>query len=312
VFEEAQINVVIWANHLMRSSITAMEKTAKTIHTERSLFSVEGEVVPVRRIFELQGADELAEAEKRYLPEWASTGRVVVLAAGRGPELGELTTTRPKCMIEVRGRPILERQLDSLRACGLNDITVVRGFAPEQVAFEQVRYVENESHSETRSAKSLSLAMTDAPVPMVVTYGDILYRRFVLSALLEDSHDITVVVDVLSTDRDGKPGGDYVRLSKSSSALGWLDDEPQTILEVASDGACDGELIGLLKTTSRGTRILKDALDALEQKRELARANLSDVVSAIRAASHDVHVVAIQGHWVDVNRLDDLSVASRF
>lgn len=68
VFQEAGISLVIWANHLMRASITAMQKTAKTIYEARSLQPVEHEIVPVKEIFRLQNADELKKAEKVYLP----------------------------------------------------------------------------------------------------------------------------------------------------------------------------------------------------------------------------------------------------
>ena len=68
VFEEAGISLVIWANHLMRSSITAMQQTAARIYQERSLTNIEPEIAPVREIFRLQNAGELKTAEKRYLP----------------------------------------------------------------------------------------------------------------------------------------------------------------------------------------------------------------------------------------------------
>lgn len=69
VFEKAGISLVIWANHLLRSSITAMQETARTIYQARSLEPVEGEVVSVKEIFRLQNADELKKAEKIYLPQ---------------------------------------------------------------------------------------------------------------------------------------------------------------------------------------------------------------------------------------------------
>ena len=68
VFEEAGVSLVIWANHLLRSSIKAMQETADRIHTDRSLQAVEKEVVPVKEIFRLQNAAELKQAEKEYLP----------------------------------------------------------------------------------------------------------------------------------------------------------------------------------------------------------------------------------------------------
>ncbi len=68
-FAESGVSVVIWANHLMRSSITAMQATAAQIHSEQSVQSVESEIAPVREVFRLQDVAELQRAEQSYLPE---------------------------------------------------------------------------------------------------------------------------------------------------------------------------------------------------------------------------------------------------
>lgn len=68
VFAEAGISLIIWANHLMRASITAMQQTAREIYEARSLQTVEHRIVPVKEIFRLQDAAELKAAERRYLP----------------------------------------------------------------------------------------------------------------------------------------------------------------------------------------------------------------------------------------------------
>lgn len=68
-YEEAGVSLVIWANHLLRASIKAMQQTAAQIYQERSLSTVEGQVVTVKEIFRLQNAGELEEAEQRYLPK---------------------------------------------------------------------------------------------------------------------------------------------------------------------------------------------------------------------------------------------------
>jgi len=65
-FSDAKISLVIWANHLLRSSLTAMQKTAETIYKEKSLLSIEGEIASVQDIFRIQNAAELKEAEKKY------------------------------------------------------------------------------------------------------------------------------------------------------------------------------------------------------------------------------------------------------
>jgi phosphoenolpyruvate phosphomutase len=79
-FEEAGVSLVIWANHLLRASITAMQQTAQTIYEARSLQTVEESVASVEEIFRLQNAAELKQAEARYLPQ---LGEASVAPPGR-------------------------------------------------------------------------------------------------------------------------------------------------------------------------------------------------------------------------------------
>lgn len=68
VFADAGVSLVIWANHLLRSAVAAMQRTARTIFEASSVASIEPEIVTVHEIFRLQRAAELQEAEGRYLP----------------------------------------------------------------------------------------------------------------------------------------------------------------------------------------------------------------------------------------------------
>ncbi len=68
VFRDAGISVAIWANHIMRSAIKAMQETAGLIYKEQSLIKIENMISPLSEVFRLQGMDELNEAEKKYLP----------------------------------------------------------------------------------------------------------------------------------------------------------------------------------------------------------------------------------------------------
>ena len=68
IFREYNISLVIWANQLMRSAITAMKRTAMQICEAQSLIDVEERIATLSEVFRLQNADELLQAEKRYLP----------------------------------------------------------------------------------------------------------------------------------------------------------------------------------------------------------------------------------------------------
>lgn len=67
-FQDLGVSLVIWANHNMRASITAMQETSQTIFNEQSLLSVEKKVAPLKDVFRLQNAPELKETDKKYLP----------------------------------------------------------------------------------------------------------------------------------------------------------------------------------------------------------------------------------------------------
>jgi phosphoenolpyruvate phosphomutase len=80
VFEGAGVRLVIWANHLMRASVAAMQQTAAELFQCRSLMAIEETIVPVKEIFRLQGVSELEAAEKRYLPNNAPAKKAALVA----------------------------------------------------------------------------------------------------------------------------------------------------------------------------------------------------------------------------------------
>ena len=89
--------MVIWANHMVRSSIAAMEKVSKEIYESESIIEVEDRIATVDHIFKLQSAEELSQAQERYLRHQSDI-HAIVLAASRGSELHELTHDKPKAM----------------------------------------------------------------------------------------------------------------------------------------------------------------------------------------------------------------------
>lgn len=71
VLGDAGASLIIWANHLTRAIIKTMQETATQIRAQRTVKGLDDRIVPVKEIFRLQDADELKEAEKRYLPATA-------------------------------------------------------------------------------------------------------------------------------------------------------------------------------------------------------------------------------------------------
>lgn len=81
--------------------------------------------------------------------------KVIILAAGQGTRLRPLTDHCPKCMVEVNGKSIIERQLDTMHACGIEDkdITIIAGYRndvlKEKFKDTEIQFIVNESYETT-------------------------------------------------------------------------------------------------------------------------------------------------------------------
>ncbi len=317
-YRKAGISVVIWANHNLRASISAMREVSRRIRDEESLVGVEGAIASVRDVFALAGNWELEEAERRYLGPAPAVPRAIVIAASRGAALGPLTAERPKCMIDVRGQPLLRRLCGTLRECGVGDITVVRGYRKEAIDVPSIATVDNDAYETTGEAASLACAIDRLQGPCVVSYGDILFRRHLLDALLAAEGDVVVAVDALQrgrADLDPERVTDLVGCSRRHSGDYLEDEAPVWLRRIGNDLApaeADGEWIGLAKLSARGAALVAAELEAMRADGSLARASLLEMLSRLIAAGHPIGVVYVLGGWLDVDDAFDLARARNF
>ena len=315
VFEKAGISLVIWANHMIRTCISAMQATAVNIHGTRSLVESEGRIATVSEIFRLQGADELLEAEKRYARGGSHPVSAVVLAASRGHGMDELTCERPKVMLPVAGVPMLRRQIDKFKQQGINDITVVAGYRRDAIDVQGAEILVNEDWESTGELASLVCAMDNFSEDTVIIYGDLLFRSYMLHNLLDWDAELLVAVDS----------------SPVSSAVGNINDlawcstpdnramyQQKVTLEQVLPGLQsqgrepDGRWIGMMRVAGQGNEHLRSAMEILRQKDNFNSLGLPDLLNQLVKDGHIPQVQYVNGHWIDINNLSDLERAGTF
>jgi phosphoenolpyruvate phosphomutase len=314
VFEQAGISLVIWANHNIRSAITAMQQTTRTIFKERSLRNVEDAIAPVREVFRLQQADELIQAEERYLPRTHGPARAIILAASQGTELGDLTRSRPKAMVPLNGQPLLHTLVAQFRAEQMKEVVVVRGFAREEMNAPEVRFVDNAEFAGTGELLSLSKAAAFLEGTAVISFGDILFRKYILQNLLRDPGDITIVVDAAWQERSqARNYCDYVVASHPYSLkYGEEEAELREIGAHLKPEQVHGEWIGLVKVSPKGAQAVRSALAELGARPDFKTLRFDDLFQHLLATGQSIRVLYITGHWLDVDNLDDLAAAHAF
>jgi phosphoenolpyruvate phosphomutase len=305
-FRDLGASLVIWANHNLRATIKAVQHTSRKIFSEQNLVAVEKEVVSVDEVFRLQGADELKKAEKRYLPSTGNNVNAIILAASRG-DLEELTKDIPKTLLEVGGKSLLLTQVNEFNKVGIKDICVVRGYEKDKVNSAKFSVVDNDEFSETTELYSLYLARNQIKENTVISYGDIIFKNYILNDLLNDMCDITLIVDAdfeaITNDRDLVVTNIPYSKKLYSSTVQYI--------EMPTDvkgKEVHGEFIGLWKVTKNGSKIVGDALNELSKRENFKKFTLKDLFNHI-SASHKIGVKYIRGSWLDIDTIVDLKKA---
>ncbi len=316
VFRDHGFSIVIWANHMLRSSLSAMQKTAKIIKEQENLLAVEDKIASVKEIFRLQGMDELEAAEELYLPQTGRNLHAVILAASRGSELGSLTEDKPKAMVEVAGQPLLAHIVDGYNAAGIKDIMVVRGYRKDTVKLPNVSFVDNDEYADSGELVSLgkALAALKSRGDFIVSYGDVLFRKYIPEILLESDADFTVVADVNWKESANKARfADYVECSEPMSRKTW--NSLVTLKRMAPDLGPErvhGEWMGFVKVSGKKLDLFKGTVDRIIADPENRKAKMESLFNELVAAGEEIRVLYTTGNWLDIDSVDDLVLAGSF
>jgi phosphoenolpyruvate phosphomutase len=309
-FREMGVSVVIWANHNLRASVDAMQSVSKKIFNDASLINIENSVVSVAEIFRLQGAEELMEAEKRYLPTHGKNVNVIILAAAQGDRFGDLTKKVPKTLLKINGKSILSTQIDEFNRMGIKDITVVRGFGKEMIDVNNIRTVDNDLHADTKELYSLFLAKNEIRENTIICYGDIIFKSYILNELLNDDNEITIIAD--ADYENNEEYHDYIKTHIPYSKRLFLQAVKLEKMSISLNGEdIDGEFIGLIKVGKKGAATLVGTLERMSETKGFSQMRIGDLFNEI-LRTHPVAVKFIRGSWLDINSIVDLQKAEEF
>jgi choline kinase len=233
--------------------------------------------------------------------------KAIILAAGRGSRMKELTDDRPKCLVELRGMPLLEWQLQAIRGAGIVDIAIVTGYKRELLCDRGLVEFHNPRWAETNMVASLACAQEWLQADTcIVSYSDIFYDASAVRSLMECDADIAVTYDPnwleLWKRRFGDPllDAETFRLNADGS-LAEIGSKPNSVEEV------QGQYMGLLRFTPAGwadilrvrTELSPQVCDNMHMTGTLQRL-ISGKKAPIRGVSY-------AGRWGEIDSLNDLS-----
>lgn len=242
--------------------------------------------------------------------------KALLLAAGRGSRLGKHTADQPKCLTRIGERSLIERQIETLRGAGIDEIVVATGYRAEMLEFEGIQYVHNPDWATTNMVETLFCAEEHLTNDVIVAYADIIYEPCVLRALIESPHDVSVVVD-----RQWRKYWEHRFDEPLSDAESMRISENGQILElgqaVTDIEKIQAQYIGLTRFRHGGLESLRAARHALGeiprdwmQLRLVRQAYMTDLLMELILRDCEVYAVFIDGGWLEIDTENDLSGAA--
>jgi len=179
----------------------------------------------------------------------------IILAAGKGSRLNGTIGDKPKCLLRVGGKTLVERQVEAFRSVGIDDIVMVVGCQAEavrQTCGQRITYVDNTKFGQTNSLYSLWMARPLLYDGFVVMNCDVLFHPQMLRDLVTSRHEDALLI---SYQADDEPLGDEEM--KIKVRRGRVVDIAKTL---PADDA-DGENVGIVKFGRDGARLLSSLMD---------------------------------------------------
>ena len=246
-----------------------------------------------------------------------SKTKTLIVAAGLGSRLKGHTENVPKCMLDFGGKTLLERQLSSYKKCGIEDISLIRGYKKNKINYKGIKYYDNDDYKNNNILNSIFYAEEVINDNIIISYSDILFEPFIVQRVLDSDHDISVVVDVdwkdYYIDRKEHP------LSEAENVIFNSNNEVVKIGKIATEKEeVHGEFIGMIKFNHRGCKIFKENFHRVkkffwnkpfQRAKIFQKAYLTDMIQELVDIGVKVHCVVIKRGWKEIDTVEDYKKA---
>jgi len=236
--------------------------------------------------------------------------KIILLVAGEGKRLRPFTNNCPKCMVEIDGVSLIDRQLKILQSEGIKNIVMIGGYKYEMLERESIILKINPRYFETNMVWTLFCAEEELEGDVIISYGDIVYSREILQSLLNSTADISVTIDMewesYWTARNENPLDDAETLKlHPDGRIYEIGQKPYSLDEI------DGQYMGLIKLSAKGVAMMKEIYHKAVMDRHLLgkpveSAYMTDLLQSIISAGYPVQSVPIYSNWVEIDTVDDL------
>ena len=314
---EQGFNIVIYANHLLRAAHKAMKETASMILKYKRTFEAESMCSPVKAVFKDVGFLDVKKKDLKYIK---GPTKVIIPAAGSDPDF-----IIPKGMTPINGKPVLQRQIETLNNCKIKDIVVIRGYGKEEFYIEGARYIDNDEYEKYYILHSLFKAEEEMEGGFIFIYSDILFNEQIIKNLLSAKGDIILVLDNSYTYHKHKIDKNLELVltknkpSEQDRDLYQLENEIIRIGRGINMDMADYEFTGIAYFSEYGVEIIRKIYNECKMSHKgnfheadsFENASFIDLIQEVVDRGFRVDILEVHKGWFEIHTKKDIKTAER-
>lgn len=240
----------------------------------------------------------------------------VILAAGQGIRLRPYTNDRPKCFVELNGKPLIKYQLEVIKSAGIKNILIVSGYAPERI--EKLGYptIYNRNFKNTNMVTSLMLVEDSLRKfngsDLLISYSDIVCESENIKRLLLAECEISILTDDSWLDlwslRNANPLDDAETIKfTEANKITEIGKKPQSLNEIQS------QFMGLIKVRHDKINEFFKAYHELDKYilydgKNYSQMYMTSFIQELIGRGWDVRGTRTNGGWLEIDTCTDLDL----
>lgn len=332
--KSGKVKVYIFANQGIRAAVKAMEETFSILVNTGDIRSVESNIASMKRIFQIQGMFEMQENEKKYLFE-EKVQALIPLAGDSSKQacFRDILQDRPLAMLDINGKPMIQRTLETLHTMGITDIKLITGYCHESIQPKEISshpesltLVHNPDYRQTGILHSMMCAKNQMSDKVLMVFSDIIFERSILDQLLSKEQDITLVVD--RSYREITPLGKHLDLVKATypphQGERTVHPDRENLVEKIGHNLnaeeATHEFIGIALFSKQGFAAFRALYETLQQTCQNGKfheaesflmADFTDIIQEMVDRGNKVHTLEINKGWLEIVTFDDYKKACK-
>ena len=245
--------------------------------------------------------------------------KAIIIAAGKGTRLGNLTKDLPKTLLKINKKSMLDHQIDIYNKSGITDINVIVGYQSHKFQNRSIKMIHNTDYENNNILESLFFAKDIINDECIISYSDIIFRNEVVNKLVKDNNPITIVVDT-----KWKKSYKNRTMHPLSEAEKVQFDDNQKLIKTGKSISLketNAEFIGMLKLNSEGVEIFKKLYQIAKTQYSnstffsalsFQQAYITDFLNYLIYNNITVNCLPIEGGWMEIDTPQDYNNAQKF